>query len=57
LEVYNSLGQKVKTIINEHLKKGNHKISFKADNLPAGTYFYKLKIMNKVLIRKMIYLK
>jgi hypothetical protein len=57
LEVYNSLGQKVKTLVENYLRRGIYKIKFNAEGLSNGIYFYKLSCGDRVLIKKMIYLK
>ena len=40
VELYNQLGQRIKTVFSERLLKGNHRISLtgKVDKLPAGSY-------------------
>lgn len=44
LNVYNFLGQKVRSLISSEFKQaGSHKVSFEATNLPSGTYFYQIK--------------
>ena len=42
LSLYNLLGQKVKTIESGFRTAGLHKVRFEAENLPSGTYLYKL---------------
>ncbi|MDI6767394.1 MAG: T9SS type A sorting domain-containing protein [Bacteroidota bacterium] len=43
LEVYNALGQKLSTILEqEEFLSGNHEIEFDGSNLPSGVYFYKI---------------
>ncbi len=42
LEIYNSLGEKISTLINEQLKAGNYTFNFNAQNLSSGVYFYKI---------------
>jgi hypothetical protein len=42
LEVFNLLGEKVATLINNELEAGVHKISFNASQLSAGIYLYAL---------------
>ncbi|MGA2624258.1 MAG: T9SS type A sorting domain-containing protein [Bacteroidota bacterium] len=42
LDVYNILGQKVRTIISDMLKAGHHSVNFNATGLPSGSYFYRL---------------
>lgn len=44
LSVYNALGQLVDRPISEtHYQAGTHSISFNAENLPSGFYFYRLE--------------
>ena len=57
LIVYNLLGQQVAALIDGELEAGKHSITFNADNLASGVYFYKL-IGNSVNItKKMILLR
>jgi SdrD B-like domain/Cohesin domain/Secretion system C-terminal sorting domain len=57
LIVYNIIGQKVATLIDEELSVGTHKVTFNAGNYPTGIYFYRL-IGNSVnLTKKMMLLK
>lgn len=54
LTVYNTLGQKVQTIVNERQKPGIYKVSFYEKNLSSGVYFYKLNAGSFSEIRKMV---
>ncbi len=57
LTVYNTLGQKVRTLVNERQTAGKYSITFDATGLASGVYYYRLEEGNKSLIRKMLYLK
>jgi Secretion system C-terminal sorting domain len=58
LIVYNILGQKVMTLVNnETLSAGIHSVPFNGINLASGTYIYRLQTDKYVQIRKMILLK
>ncbi len=62
LLVYNILGQKVRTLINEHLPAGEHQIVWngKDDNnrkVSSGVYLYKLKTEEVKQVRRMILIK
>jgi hypothetical protein len=62
LEIYNVLGQNVRTLINSDMEAGfNHVTWNGADNsgsaVASGIYFYKLSANDKVFIRKMSLLK
>lgn len=57
ISIYNLLGEKVKTLVNDYRKSGNYKILFDASDLPAGTYLYEMKVNNFRETKKMILLK
>jgi hypothetical protein len=57
LSVFNSIGQEVELLINDDLTAGEHQITFNADHLPSGVYFYKLQADQYVNVKKMILLK
>jgi hypothetical protein len=42
LTVYNSLGQAIRTLVNEEMEGGAQETSFDAANLSSGNYFYRL---------------
>lgn len=43
LNVYNSLGQKVATLVNEPKAPGVYEVQFDGSNLASGVYFYRLQ--------------
>lgn len=57
LEVYNILGQRVASLVNQAMPAGYHNISFDARALSSGMYIYRLEAGQKVLTRKMMLLK
>jgi hypothetical protein len=57
LEVFNVLGEKVKTLVNEFKVAGMHTIQFEANELANGTYLYVLRTTNFTQAKKMILLK
>lgn len=57
LSVYNALGQKISTLVNEVKNSGNYTVSFDASNLPSGIYFYKLESGKFTKVQKMLLLK
>ncbi len=57
LTIYNILGQKVVTLVNDFLTKGNHSYNFNASHLPSGIYFYRLESGNFVDNKKMLLVK
>lgn len=58
LAVYNILGQKVATLINNQmLDAGSHTVRFDASKLSSGLYLYQLNVKGKSLTKKMTLLK
>ena len=57
LTVYNLLGEKVVTIINERMEQGVYERSFSGNNLATGVYICKLTAGNFTLSKKMILMK
>jgi Secretion system C-terminal sorting domain len=57
LSVYNILGEKVITLLDETKEAGVHTINFNASELNSGIYFYKLETVNFLSVKKMSLLK
>ena len=57
LTVYNAIGSKVATIINEYKQPGNYSVQFNATNLASGIYLYRLESGNYTVAKKFILLK
>ena len=62
IEIYNSLGQKVNTLLNDKKTAGTHKITWNGRDsaghpVPSGIYFYRLSTDSQQLVRKMLLLR
>ncbi|MDQ3021132.1 MAG: T9SS type A sorting domain-containing protein [Bacteroidota bacterium] len=57
LDLYNTLGQKVKTIFDKNLSSGSYKINFVSENLNSGIYYYILSSPNEKLIKNLMLIK
>ncbi len=58
LSVFNVLGQKVRTLVNERQAAGNHSVIFNASGLASGVYVYKLSTENGLIqTRRMILMR
>lgn len=57
LDVYNMIGQRVATLVNEEKLPGNYSIDFDASTLSSGIYFYRLQAGSVQLTRKMMLVK
>jgi type IX secretion system substrate protein len=57
IEIFNLLGQKIKTLIYKKMPAGNHEIEFTAKNLPSGVYLYRIQSGEFQEVKKMVLLK
>ncbi len=57
LAIYNMLGQKISTLLNERKSPGVYNIMWDASSMPSGTYFYRLQIGSFFESKKMILLR
>ncbi len=62
LDIYNTKGQKVKTLVDQQLETGNHTYNWEGKDargkqVTSGVYFYKLRAGEFEQVRKMMVLK
>ncbi|HAP35298.1 MAG TPA: hypothetical protein DCQ28_04910, partial [Bacteroidetes bacterium] len=57
IAVYNILGQKVTTVINETLESGSHTVQWNAQPYASGLYFYEMRSGTFAAVKKMILMK
>jgi hypothetical protein len=57
LAIYNVLGQKVLTLVDEPLDAGSHLVSFNGAALASGVYFYNINAGSFTDMRKMVLMK
>jgi hypothetical protein len=57
LTIYNMLGQKVNTLINEKMTSGFHVVPFDASNLSSGMYIYRIQAGSFTSTKKMLLIK
>jgi photosystem II stability/assembly factor-like uncharacterized protein len=57
LEIYNSLGEKVSTLVDGFKQAGSHQVTFDGADLSSGTYFYRIRAGSFVETRKMLLIK
>jgi hypothetical protein len=62
LEIYNSLGQLVRTLVNEERSAGQYSVFWdgrddRGNQLPSGTYFYRLLIGDRALTKNMVLIR
>jgi hypothetical protein len=57
LMIYNIMGRKIKTLVNEYRYQGNYNMVFDGMDLPAGVYYGKLQVGNNQSTVKMMIMK
>ena len=57
LSIYNLVGEKILTLVEEEQTKGFHEFIFKANNLSSGIYIYTLNTNKKVISKLMTLMK
>ncbi|TNE72860.1 T9SS type A sorting domain-containing protein [bacterium] len=57
LEVYDILGRRISILMNETKSAGRYNVTFNAQNLASGVYFYRLSAGSKVITKQMTLIK
>ncbi len=57
LNIYNTLGEKIKTLMQQEQAPGKYQLNFNGNNLPSGIYFYQLKTEKFQQTKKMLLLR
>jgi len=57
IEVYNLIGQKIITLLNQYMTAGLHNVEFNGQDLLSGVYWYKIETKDFQDVKKMILLK
>jgi len=54
LTVFDALGRRIRTLVNDRQSAGSHGVTFDAGGLPGGVYFYRLTTGTFQKVRRMI---
>jgi photosystem II stability/assembly factor-like uncharacterized protein len=57
VEIFDPLGRKVETIVNDNFSPGTYKVDWNASAYPSGVYFYRLKAGDFSQTKKMVLVK
>ena len=57
LHIYDMLGRKITTLVNEQMRPGNYTVQWDASDLPSGIYYCRLQAGNKISSIKMNLIK
>jgi hypothetical protein len=57
IKVFDILGNEIETLVNEEKQAGAYEITWYAEGLPSGVYFYRLQAGDFVETKKMVLMK
>lgn len=57
VEVYDRIGRKISTLVDEQLGRGFHTVRFDGTGLASGVYFYRIVTNQTAITRKMVLVK
>jgi hypothetical protein len=57
LKVFDLLGREVETLVDEQLSTGQYKVTFNAQDLTSGVYFYQIRMGNFHSVKKMVLIR
>jgi len=57
IDIYNVLGGKIETLVDERQPAGNHQVVWKAKGISSGMYFYRIQTGEFTETRKMLLIK
>jgi hypothetical protein len=57
LAIFNSLGQKIATLLDHEVDAGMHEITFDGSHLATGVYFYRLQSGNAMQTKRLLILR
>jgi hypothetical protein len=57
LEIYNPLGQKVVTMVDQYQEASQKNMNWEAKDLTSGVYFYRLTVGDFTATKKMVLIK
>ncbi|MEA1973698.1 MAG: T9SS type A sorting domain-containing protein, partial [Candidatus Cloacimonadota bacterium] len=57
IDIYNVLGKKVETLVDNNFERGSHIVDWNANELPSGIYFFKLVTSQSTATKRITLLK
>ncbi len=57
INIFDVLGRRVALLVDDVVSAGTHTVTFRADHLASGVYFYVLHAADAHLVRKMVFVK
>ena len=57
LDIFDSIGRRIETLINGQMNEGIHVVDFNGSGLASGVYFYRIRTNEQTLTQKMVLVK
>jgi hypothetical protein len=57
LEVFDMLGKRVSTLVNQEQSSGPHQAQWNAQSISSGIYFYRLTYNTTIITKKMLFIR
>ncbi|MCD6160856.1 MAG: T9SS type A sorting domain-containing protein [candidate division Zixibacteria bacterium] len=57
VDIYNILGRKVETLVNNEQSAGHYQVVWQANDKASGVYYYKIQAGGYIEMKKMLFLK
>ncbi|MBD3234471.1 MAG: T9SS type A sorting domain-containing protein [candidate division Zixibacteria bacterium] len=57
LDVYNMLGQRIRTLVDDFMEAGNHRVAWNAEQYSSGVYFYVINYDEARITKRMLLVK
>jgi Secretion system C-terminal sorting domain len=57
VKVFDMLGKEISTLVNDEKQAGTYELTWNAENLPSGVYYYRISSGNYTAVKKMILMK
>jgi hypothetical protein len=57
MKIFDTLGRTVAAVVEKEFPPGGHSVSFNAENLPSGVYYYQIKAGEYMQMKKLLLLK
>lgn len=57
IDIFDISGRIIESLMNKKLTKGNYKVTWDASGYSSGTYFYRIKVNDKAITKKIMLLK
>ena len=57
IKIYDVTGREIRTLVNEMKTAGNYVVDFNGIDISSGVYFYRIKVGDFVMTKRMVLIK